>query len=415
LGFFWTSNGTIVTDHNDEPIFGGVPVSDLLRTAGDLAGRTVHEFTETIPAYRSLPAEELDGDITRLIKVNMALFATAIAERRVPTEAEMAGIARSAAQRAEEGVPLEALLTAYHTGTLAVFQALTGKAAETDLTAVRDTAALVLRCLQTITVTVACAYLDERLSAVEQDRTSQDALLSALLAGTDPEAVPGVDIADRYLVLAMAIGAHLDEATPGVDARIAGRRKLHRLRRELDRVTGVLSALHPTGGIVLLPNSTQLDELKPLWRRLTRAANAEITLAATEARPADVPPAVRQANEILDVVRRSGRPAGAYRLSDVLLDYQLTRPGPARAELAAIIDPIADQPDLLDTLDAYLRLDGNRRRTANLLHVHPNTVDYRLRRITALLGLDPTRPAHLRQLDAALTARRAERLDGPHH
>uniref|UniRef100_UPI003F84E5CD helix-turn-helix domain-containing protein n=1 Tax=Actinosynnema sp. TaxID=1872144 RepID=UPI003F84E5CD len=58
------------------------------------------------------------------------------------------------------------------------------------------------------------------------------------------------------------------------------------------------------------------------------------------------------------------------------------------------------------TLEVHLALDLDRRATAARLHLHPNTVDYRLRRIHRLTGLSPTRPQDCRSLAAALVARR---------
>jgi DNA-binding PucR family transcriptional regulator len=40
--------------------------------------------------------------------------------------------------------------------------------------------------------------------------------------------------------------------------------------------------------------------------------------------------------------------------------------------------------------------------------IHPNTVDYRLRRITELTGIDATQPRGIHHLTAALAAQRAE-------
>lgn len=79
----------------------------------------------------------------------------------------------------------------------------------------------------------------------------------------------------------------------------------------------------------------------------------------------------------------------------------------ARRELlSALLDPLQDNPDLLPTLELYLAEGLNRRRTAALLHVHPNTVDYRPRRIVALTGLDPGNPGDLQHIGAAFAARR---------
>lgn len=57
------------------------------------------------------------------------------------------------------------------------------------------------------------------------------------------------------------------------------------------------------------------------------------------------------------------------------------------------------------TLEQYVAAGGRRRETALALHVHPNTLDYRLRRVADLVGTDPTCPHGLPVLRAALLAR----------
>jgi DNA-binding PucR family transcriptional regulator len=117
---------------------------------------------------------------------------------------------------------------------------------------------------------------------------------------------------------------------------------------------------------------------------------------------------VEQARDVLRLSARLGRPPGLYRLRDVLLEYQLTRPSVAQDELRALLEPLERNPDLLLTLDAYLAEDTDRRRAAALLHVHPNTLDYRLKRIVELTGLDPATSAGLQLLGAAAAARRLD-------
>jgi DNA-binding PucR family transcriptional regulator len=90
----------------------------------------------------------------------------------------------------------------------------------------------------------------------------------------------------------------------------------------------------------------------------------------------------------------------------VLLEYQLTRPSDAQSELGHLLDPLDRNPDLPHTLAVYLDHDLDRRSTAAALHVHPNTLDYRLRRIVELTGLDPSTSRGLQLLGAALAARR---------
>jgi DNA-binding PucR family transcriptional regulator len=63
----------------------------------------------------------------------------------------------------------------------------------------------------------------------------------------------------------------------------------------------------------------------------------------------------------------------------------------ARVLIAGVYQPLlAGGPALLDTLTAYLEQGSSLEATARLLFVHPNTVRYRLRRITELTGFAPS-------------------------
>lgn len=69
--------------------------------------------------------------------------------------------------------------------------------------------------------------------------------------------------------------------------------------------------------------------------------------------------------------------------------------------------------DSVDTLDTR----ATRLSTAKVLHVHPNTVDYRLERIARVTGLDPRKAEDLWRLRSAVVARLAGDIDehAEHH
>ncbi len=69
-----------------------------------------------------------------------------------------------------------------------------------------------------------------------------------------------------------------------------------------------------------------------------------------------------------------------------------------------VMRPLADAgPTLIETLDAYLDCGGAIEACARKLFVHPNTVRYRLRRITDFTGRDPTQPRDAYVLRVAAT------------
>src|SRR5277367_4605741 len=69
-----------------------------------------------------------------------------------------------------------------------------------------------------------------------------------------------------------------------------------------------------------------------------------------------------------------------------------------------VMQPLADAgPTLVETLDAYLDCGGAIEACARKLFVHPNTVRYRLKRISDFTGRDPTEPRDAYVLRVAAT------------
>ncbi|MBW4042336.1 MAG: PucR family transcriptional regulator [Acidobacteria bacterium] len=101
-------------------------------------------------------------------------------------------------------------------------------------------------------------------------------------------------------------------------------------------------------------------------------------------------------------VRSAPRPVAA---DDLLPERALAGDPLARTTLVTRIHaPLREHhsPELLATLWAYLDNGRSLEGTARELYVHPNTVRYRLKRITELLGWDPTSPRDAFVLHAAL-------------
>lgn len=382
-----------------------------------LARQMVESFLAEIPLYAQLPREQLDGEILQITAANVRLFFASLREGRELTDAELAEIKLSAARRAEERVPLDAVLVAYHVGGRVGWQALVDEATAEENDVLLAAAVRVLSYVQQVTAAVAAAYLEEQQVIFGEEHDARRSLTSALVNGEPAEGLAarvGTHIAPAYLVLSLRVGPHPDEAEHGVGGSIAARRKVRRLQTVLGDVAAepALTLLDSDGGIVLLP-TTPADAaaasatLPDLVTRLQAAAGADVHAGGAVAiGTADLPRAVAQAHDVARLARRLQLGPGGYALQDVLLEYQLTRPSDAQAALSGLLDPIDRNPDLPHTLEVYLAHDLDRRRTAAALHVHPNTLDYRLRRIVELTGLDPSTARGLQLLGAALASRR---------
>jgi sugar diacid utilization regulator len=104
-------------------------------------------------------------------------------------------------------------------------------------------------------------------------------------------------------------------------------------------------------------------------------------------------------------------PEVPLRVGDHLPELLLVRsPQLAEALERLALGPLQDyaerrSADLLETLETFMACDLDRRRAAELLHVHPNTLDYRLRRVEELTGLSLARPRDLTMVSLALRKR----------
>jgi sugar diacid utilization regulator len=118
--------------------------------------------------------------------------------------------------------------------------------------------------------------------------------------------------------------------------------------------------------------------------------------------------------------------AASFQSAEALLQVLQHRPGEVelpfqRAGLAQVLlavptdrlrsfvdqhlGPIVDRRDLLSTLECWLATSGSRQAVSERLHLHRNSVGYRVGLIKQLLGVDPLEPQAAAVLRTALAAR----------
>jgi PucR C-terminal helix-turn-helix domain len=154
------------------------------------------------------------------------------------------------------------------------------------------------------------------------------------------------------------------------------------------------------GGYVLLPCAQ--DRHVELARELHGTLGGDVWMAVTWAPRRDLASARATAEDVLRVA--GSRAPGVYGLRDVLADFAVLRQPHVAERLTRMIDPVVEQPPLLDALRAFIADDGNRAAAARRLDIHRSTLDHRLRLVERLTGCRPTSPRALLTLSMALTA-----------
>ncbi|MEU1209771.1 helix-turn-helix domain-containing protein [Nocardia sp. NPDC005825] len=405
----------------------GTPISSPLKDVRGVAQHMVGHFVETVAPCGTLPGDAIHGDVTAITRTCLELAVGMLDGRDIPEKTKR--LEEAAGQWAREGIPIDTIHHAIHEGfkigsELVMASALSRHVrrededgevtlviAAADMDNIVGGAKLVVELLDRMTSAVAMAYVRELRSVVSEHHTAVHTLTSALLGGHSTSTMArecGIEIAETYHVLALSIPEHPEEDSPTVDGAVVARRKLRRVQAELaTRYTDkVLSLLSVDGGTLLVPATAVADDqLDELVEQLSRAARVPITATLVPAAPQQIPDAADQAHELLDIVHRLRLVRGLFRFDELALEYQLTRPGPGRDHLGSLLDPLDAHTELLETLQSHISNNLNRQRTARMLHVHTNTVDYRLKRIGQLTGFDPTQPSGLWYLRSALVAR----------
>ncbi|WP_054811782.1 PucR family transcriptional regulator [Nocardia arizonensis] len=390
-------------------IVSGQPVTSSLKDVRTLSRKMVGHFIENVVPCRTLPAEALDGDVTAITRTCLELAVSMLDGEDIPEKTQR--LREGAEGWAREGIPIDTIHHTVHEGFKLGFDLVVADATSADFESLMVLSRRLLEILDTITSTVSRAYVRELRAVAAEHHTAAHTLTSALLGGHATSTMArecGIEIAQSYSVLAVAIPPHPEERDIRLDGKIVARRKLRRVQAELVKHCGdsVLSLLSVDGGTILLPfGLLEAQALDHLIEQLSRAGQVPIAATLVDAPTPQIPAAADQAHELLDMVQRLHCLGGLYRFDDLALEYQLTRPGPGLERLRTILDPLDEHPELLETLQRHIANNLNRQRTARALHVHTNTVDYRLKRIGQLTGFDPSEASGLWYLRAAVIAR----------
>ena len=172
-------------------------------------------------------------------------------------------------------------------------------------------------------------------------------------------------------------------------------------------------------GMLLVLEADDLFALETPLQQMMADFAAEHGFFCGASRPyggaAGVQKADRSARTALRMAERTGKPcvtddpAGVIRLLEDASSAETE--AYIQRQLGALLrQPELRRQELLDTLDSWLRCMGNQRRMARELHLHYNTVSYRLQQLWMLLAVDPAGPMKRLALETALYLYRYRRV-----
>jgi len=245
----------------------------------------------------------------------------------------------------------------------------------------------------------------ERVVAAAARQVRDDLVEGLLLGGRDTGDVSrwarhlGYDATREHRILAVAFEA-AGSARPGASATAFKKRVAAAIDHFFTtRVPGAISSIRDDEVVIVVPEPAEAGRLSSgcLARMRDLFPETVITIGIGSAcqDPADIARSYGQARRTIEAVQRLGRRGQVVAFEDLGI-HRLLLQVPDLAELrsfaAEILGKLGGQEgqrgtELLATLACYFRENSSPQRTARSLHVHPNTVAYRIRRIQEITGL----------------------------
>ncbi|WP_067687689.1 PucR family transcriptional regulator [Nocardia jejuensis] len=396
----------------DSPI-----ITRLLPRISKLGDELFDAALATVPGAEFFPPGHFTDDVASRIISGVVSVLNAIEDGQDLDEQQFAELVAPVVQRrAEERIPLRLLMIAFFGGVRRLWSEMTEQAEHADLPDLIAMSNIMLDVMMHTTITMAETHSEVERSIYGSEREARRELCAALLRGAHSEdlaARADTAITAAYDMIAIQV-MPADRSLPMADHAIA-RRRMVQAQQVLDELAGGTSALHTfdgTAGIALLPPTSGELRYEKLAEELASRFGLEVVVIEFGTVPrAELAESGAQIKEFGILARKLGRPTGTYGLDDLMLEYQLTRPSPARDRLASRIVPLIDHPHLLEALETHIRFGSDRKSAAAAMHLHPNSFSYRLRRVAELTGFDPSDPYDSRMLAAALTVHRLAEPD----
>jgi hypothetical protein len=358
-------------------------VADLVARIGrsEAAREMLAELRKQIASYERLSPEVSQHEVLDACKRNLRLWHQWLASGGELAPAALDELRDSVRARADEGVPLEDLLHAYRIAGRLGWQIMRRHARPDEQQVLLDAAELAMLYIDLLSEVVTQTYLAARERLVSEEERRAREVVERIVDGTpltteERELAERLDVPprDRYVPFAAAI--------PGASARRHGALAA-RLRcgggrlavTEGDRVFGLgLSA----------PELGDLGE------------GPQALLALGDETPRAALATAREELQLLVDHGRRARLTGVLTPASHALELLLARsPRIATALCVRVLEPLTREgegADLAHTLRTLVRCGFDRARTSRALHVHRNTLGYRIRRIEELAELDLAQP-----------------------
>ena len=337
-------------------------------------------------------SQESRADVIAGLQRTLTRWSLFVSTGAMPPDDDFEALREWTRARAAEGVRLEDLLRSFGVAHQLGWELLRRHARSDETDVLLELAAPLARYVDQVSAIVTETYLAERELLVSEDERRTRSLLERLCAGAQLDAADAelaarleVPVEDVYTPFAVTLPGRAPHSHAALAARL--RRGGWRLAvTQSDCVVG-LSWTPLESGDLGEGMDVVLAIGEPTSRSELAVAREEVLLLVEHARRAGLRGRVDAQDHLLEIMlERSARLAARLR-------------GRVLASLSG-----EDHGDLVPTLQALFACRFDRTATSAALHIHRNTLAYRLKRIEELAGLDLADPRDIACVYAALAS-----------
>jgi hypothetical protein len=380
----------------------------LLDRVDDLATELTEVIRQAEPFYGGglVPVEDLRASVRdNLVHILSQLSGQPMRDLEPPRA--------TGRRRAEQGVPLPVILHAYRVAGKFIWTAILAEAAGDEIAtaALLHAGSELWLIIDAHSGTVADAYRDTLTERARSDSQTRNAMLDVILRG-DPgdgsrlwesAATLGLPHRGTFVVVAARAPRPGVESIPNAEQALRTRGLQSGWRVEVDAHVGVVVLTSRVG-------------VEKLCVHLVELANAPVGVSTPYASLDQTPAALREARLAAAATTPGSHELVRYEQAPIAVLLAGTPDAAGRvadAVLGAVLAlPAVDCDVLLDTLRVWFAENGATSVAAAKLHVHRNTVRYRLRRIEELTSRSLSHPTGVAELHLALEAARILHLRG---
>ena len=367
---------------------------------GELGHAIAAQIVDEIPGYKDA-APDVISDLRAGASATVELLTRTIAEGSTIRREELGFLRELAARRVHQGVTLEEYIHAYRVALLAYWDACGDEASRLGLS--REAAFMLARSaiegMDILTSQAAEAYLREETRVRTQSGRAARDLVERLINGEPVDArrrhpaAPGLDLTGQLLTVV----GRVEQTTLAVGDALQLARDALEESMSLGAVKPLVTIRH--GELVLVCPGAAVDTktagVRDARRRTIEEHNTDVRYGVSVPSRgfASVQQAYREATLSLSYTSPS-RPivslADLSALECALIGATSTTKAIVASkgnELRALSDD--ERAVAVETIRAFSDADLNVAKAAERMHVHPNTVRYRLQQIATKTGRDP--------------------------